>query len=101
MSATADATHICGLLRDAYGDRDTAKHAARAAGVSHRTTERWVAGTAEPRASVLLRMIARCERMRHALERKLDARLAAEAADQRATAGGAVPAVARAAKGVR
>lgn len=72
MRSRSEATRLRDLLHDAFGPRDTAKLVARAAGVSHRTTERWVAGIAEPRASMLLRLACRCRCMRLALERMLD-----------------------------
>jgi hypothetical protein len=73
MSATTHDTHMRGavtaeLLRDAFPEH-AAKHAARAADVSHRTTEAWVAGRREPSASVLIRAIAEDTRLEAALSR--------------------------------
>lgn len=79
MSASAESPRMCGLIAEAY-PRDTAKLAARAAGVSHRTAEAWTTGRRSPAADVLLRMAARCDRMAAALQRNLDARRAAKAA---------------------
>lgn len=78
MSATAQTTRMrvpdtASLLREAYPEH-TAKHAARAAGVSHRTTEAWVAGRREPAGSVLLRMADACDRFAAVLETRLHAR---------------------------
>lgn len=93
MSASTETPRMCGLIAEAY-PRDAAKHAARAAGVSHRTAEAWTTGRRSPAADILLRMAVRCDRMAAALQRNLDARRAATTADSRshesrAPAGGA------------
>ena len=82
MTASKTAPHMCGLLAEAY-PQHTAKLAARAAGVSHRTAEAWTTGRRSPAADVLLRMAERCDRMAAALQRNLDARRAAKTADPR------------------
>ena len=81
MTATAPDARMCvsSLIREAY-QTDAAKHAARAAGVSHRTTQAWVTGRREPSASTLLRMADQCDRMAAVLERMIDARQAARRA---------------------
>ena len=80
MDASGSTPHMCGLLAEAY-PQHTAKLAAQAAGVSHRTAEAWTTGRRSPAADVLLRMAARCDRMAAALQRNLDARRAAKTAD--------------------
>jgi transcriptional regulator with XRE-family HTH domain len=80
MTVSGSTPRLCVVLADAY-PRDTAKLAARAAGVSHRTAEAWTTGRRSPAADVLLRMADRCERMAAALQRNLDARRAAKTAD--------------------
>ena len=82
MSASGSTPRMCVMLAEAY-PRDTAKLAARAAGVSHRTAEAWTTGRRSPAADVLLRMAERCDRMAAALQRNLDARRAAKTADPR------------------
>ena len=88
MTASVENPRMCGLIAEAY-PRDAAKHAARAAGVSHRTAEAWTTGRRSPAADILLRMAARCDRMAAALQRELDARRAATTADPRLA--GALP----------
>lgn len=83
MTASGSTPRMCGLLAEAY-PQHTAKLAAQAAGVSHRTAEAWTTGRRSPAADVLLRMAERCDRMAGALQRNLDARRAAKTADPRA-----------------
>jgi transcriptional regulator with XRE-family HTH domain len=67
MTATPQAPRMCVVLAEAYPVH-TAKRAAQAAGVSHRTAEAWTTGRRSPTADVLLRMAARCDRLADALE---------------------------------
>jgi hypothetical protein len=77
---TADLTRMCALL-SAVWPRNTAKRAARCAGVSTRTAEAWTTGRRSPAADTLLRMIARND----ALAAELVLRLAAVRADRDAS----------------
>ena len=78
MKSTLPTPHMCVLLAEAY-PQNTAKLAARAAGVSHRTAEAWTTGRRSPAADILLRMATRCDAMAAALERYLDALSRSEA----------------------
>lgn len=81
MSATAQTTrlHVAGLLRRAW-PRNTAKHAAGAAGLSVRTAQAWVAERFTPSAETLLLMAHRNDQLRAALMHAL-----AEAHENEAT----------------
>jgi hypothetical protein len=61
---------IACLLRSVWPD-DTAKHAARAAGMSHRTAQGWMAERFTPSAATLLRMAERNDHLRAELIRRL------------------------------
>ena len=94
MTASADNTRMCGLL-SAVWPRNTAKLAARAAGVSARTAEAWTTGRRSPAADTLLRMAERNDAFRDALVARLVSARADRAADaeRKAAAVGSAPAV--------
>lgn len=98
MSATTQRGHLVPtLMAEAY-PAHRVKRAARAADVPIETARNWWRGRAVPSAETLLRWAARCDAMAAALEARLHAQRTAREGTSMA---GAVPAVARAAEGVR
>jgi transcriptional regulator with XRE-family HTH domain len=88
MNASTTGTHFLrAALRHAF-PRATAKHVARAAGVSHRTAEGWLSGDHEPRLSALLRLAIACEGFAEALEAHVHARRAASDVGARGASSG-------------
>lgn len=88
MTASAEMGQILPpLIREAY-PRHAVKRAANAAGVPLETARNWTRGRASPTADALLRWALACEDMAAALQRRLDAARAAQAADRRPAGAG-------------
>lgn len=91
--------HVSDLLRAAW-PRDTAKHAAIAAGQSHRTAQGWLAERFTPSAATLLRMAERNDTLRAELVRHLTGQTNASMAEGVLPVdGGAFPASEQEARG--